>query len=440
METINKYFEYIFALERSKMNYSLDNIFKMSKYFGNLQNKFKSIHIAGTNGKGGTSSFLASIFKEDGLKTGLFTSPHILDFNERIRINGKKINNDYIKNFFNDNIKSFKRMSASFFEISTLLAFKYFSYKKVDIAIFETGLGGRLDSTNILKPDISIITQIGIDHTDLLGKSLVNIAKEKAGIIKPGTLTVINDTNKQLRQIFNRKASKDKIYYCNDIIKITSIKQQSENTFFKIVIDDNCTLNFKSPTSLSFPLIGDFHVKNSSAAIIVYLLFCNKYKRNILNSSIFKGLKKVINNSGYRCRFEMLKLKSGSMILDVAHNVCGIKESVINLEKLNIQPITIISLMNDKDYKSVIKEISKVSNNIIFTKANNKRAIEPKVLFKYALSQNLIGKQFYFTYNVEDAIEMGKVLRRKNDMLYFTGSFYLISEVIRILNLKKLFN
>lgn len=440
MNTINDYFSYLFSLERTKMKYSLDNISKMTKYFGNPQNKFRTIHIAGTNGKGGTASFLASIFKEHGFKTGLFTSPHLINFNERIRVNGHKINNEYIKYFVDNNLRYFKRKSASFFEISTLLAFNYFQEKNVDIAIIETGLGGRLDSTNIINPEMSIITQIDIDHTDFLGKSKVSIAKEKAEIIKPESIVIISDSNKHLKPIFNKKITTGNIFYNDEIIKISRIKLQSGRTNYKLNINIINVLKFKPSDPISFPLYGNFHIKNSSTAVLAYILFCSDNMIDINESVINKGLENVIINSGYHCRFEILEIDKIKIILDVAHNLNGIKQSVINFNNLKIKPITITGLMNDKDYKSIIKELVKISNIIIFTKPENKRAIEPDKLYKYALSQDFVNKHFYFTNSVEDAIMMSRVLRSKKDALYFTGSFYLISEVIKNLNLRKYFN
>ena len=247
MKDIREYFKYLYTLERSSMKYDLKNISLLLKELGNPHRNTKYIHIAGTNGKGAVASFLSSILTEYGFKTGLFTSPHILRFNERIRINGKTIPDSYIKTFLDENKKMIEKVMPSFFEVNTAIALKYFSDKKADIAIIETGLGGRLDSTNVIIPELIIITQIGIDHTDYLGKTLVSIAKEKMGIIKSGIDVVVSDTNKELRKLFEKKVT--------NMLRLKLLDLKKEELIFKhllrLVIGDqisNSPLPFRVHT------------------------------------------------------------------------------------------------------------------------------------------------------------------------------------------------
>jgi dihydrofolate synthase/folylpolyglutamate synthase len=196
-----------------KYKVDLEPIFKICDYLNNPQNKFKSIHVAGTNGKGSSTHMLSSILQESGLKVGLYTSPHLLDFRERIKLNGNLIEKDFITNFVTNNIEFFKNNKISFFEMTVAMAFDYFAKSNVDIAVIETGLGGRLDSTNILNPLVSLITNIGLDHKEFLGDNLKDIAKEKAGIIKNNVPVVISEFHKETYPIFENKAQKNRNKY-----------------------------------------------------------------------------------------------------------------------------------------------------------------------------------------------------------------------------------
>ena len=270
MKDIRQYFNYLYTLERSSMKYDLKNIRKLLNGLGNPHHKAKYIHIAGTNGKGAVASFIASIFKEHGIKTGLYTSPHILRFNERIRINGKEISNSYIKTFFDENKKLIEKVKPSFFEVSTAIALKYFSDKKADIAVIETGLGGRLDSTNIINPELIIITQIGIDHSDYLGNTLIAIAKEKMGIVKQGIEVIVSDTNKELRNLFIKRISKEYLYLQDKFVKTKIIKKRTNGTEFETDIRlNNKKYSFKS----SSPLSGLYQVRNISTALLAMLIY-----------------------------------------------------------------------------------------------------------------------------------------------------------------------
>ena len=418
------------------MKYDLGNIRLLLRAAGNPHVKTKYIHIAGTNGKGGTASFLASILMEHGLKTGLFTSPHILRFNERIRINGRTIPDSFIKRFLDDNKKLVEKIKPSFFEVNTAIAFKYFKDKKVDIAVIEAGLGGRLDSTNVIKPQLIIITQIGIDHTDYLGNTLEKIAKEKLGIVKPGIDVITSDTNKTLTNIFTSKVTPAKLYFLDKHIKTYSVNRKNkENVYSFKRINRNKPYNL----TLTSPLPGNYQARNIAAA----LLGAEKYLENLnvkfdLNISK-KAVRNVKLNTGFSCRFETVKKGGINYILDISHNPSGIKSALNNFS--NSKPgVIIFAMMNDKDYKKAVLHILKTGSTVIFTKPNYKRAIPADELFEYAKSLKFgIKGKIYLTNKVSEAIKQAKILTGKNRYVLIIGSFFLISEAIKVLKIQKQF-
>jgi len=412
MKNIQDFFNYLYSLERTGMKYNLENITTLLKHLGNPHNDFQSIHVAGTNGKGATASFINSILMEHGLRTGLFTSPHLLRFNERIRVNGTAISDKYIINFLNGNKNIIRKIKPSFFEVSTAMAFEYFSKKKVGIAVVECGLGGRLDSTNILHPELSIITQIGMDHMQYLGNTLKKIALEKIGIVKPGIDIIVSDNNKILKTLFKSKIEREYLYYLDDVLKKDNYKK------FRY----------------SNPLPGTFQKRNAAAAILA----CEKYLNDIgikpNNTKFHKGLKNVIINSGYHCRLERIKYKNRELIFDISHNAEGLKQTALAL-KNSIPDIVIFGIMEDKKIQDSLKEVLKISDNIILTKADYKRAAKPGYLLK------LIGKtniKISITENVSHAL-ITAIQNGKNKRILITGSFFVVSDAIKSLNLQKYF-
>jgi dihydrofolate synthase / folylpolyglutamate synthase len=415
MKNIPEYFKYLYSLERTGMKYDLENIIALLKNLGNPHNNFQSIHIAGTNGKGATASFINSILMGHGLKTGLFTSPHIIKFNERIRVNGKKIPDSYIIDFLDRNKKIIKKIKPSFFEVSTAMAFEYFSKKKIDIAVVECGLGGRLDSTNILHPEISMITQIGMDHMQYLGNTLKKIAMEKIGIVKQGVDVIVSDNNKSLKKLFKNKIDKEFLYYLDDILKVNT--------------------NDSGKFDYTIPLPGDFQLRNAAAAILAIEKYLNDIGIKPVYSKIHKGLTNVMLNSGYRCRLELVKNKNKELIFDISHNPDGLKQTVLALK--NYKPDAVIfGIMEDKKLKDALNEVLKISKNIILTKADYKRSAVPEYLAGLIKSKR---HKIILTESVIDAIN--KVLDgNKHKRILITGSFFVISDAIKALNLQKYFN
>jgi len=431
MNITRKYIEYLYSLERTGMKYDLRNITRLMKHLGNPHNKFRSIHIAGTNGKGATASYISSIMMDHGLKTGLFTSPHILKFNERIRVNGKPISSKYIINFIERNKGTIKQIRPSFFEVCTAIAFSYFAENKVDIAVVECGLGGRLDSTNILKPDVCVITQIGMDHMQYLGNTLKKIANEKLGIIKPGVPAVVNDINNSLKTIFRSTIKKENLFYLDNILKITKQKESLKNHRFSLDFYGGGELK------LSTPLLGSFQARNAAAAIIASQLYFQRHKINSSRPQIVNGIKDVFKNSAYMGRLHSIRVKGITYTFDISHNPSGIKDTLGELGTK--QDVIVFGMMSDKDYQNSTKEVLGHSKTIIFTKPAYPRALEPEELLKISVKLKYTGVVLV-TKNLKDSINLLKEMKPKPANILFIGSFFLVHDAIKALGLQKHFN
>jgi len=437
MKDIRQYFNYLYKLERSSMKYDLKNIRKLLNGLGNPHHKTKYIHIAGTNGKGAVASFIASIFKEHGIKTGLYTSPHILRFNERIRINGKEIPNSYIKTFLDENKKLIEKVKPSFFEVNTAIALNYFSDEKTDIAVIETGLGGRLDSTNIINPELIIITQIGIDHTDYLGNTLVSIAKEKLGIVKSNTDVIISDTNKDLRNLFSKSVVSRHLYFLDEYVKYKILKTETNKTTFDTGVKDNgSSYIFR----LSSPLPGLYQVRNISTALLATLLYFGKHKTAVEAPKFQKALDNIKTNTGYRGRFETMELNGINYIFDVSHNPSGIDAALSNFKPGKHPDVIVFAMMNDKDYKSALRKLLKTGSKTIFTQPVYKRAVNAKNLYKTACKLNILdSKKLFVDSKVKESVKLAGELAGRNGSVLIIGSFFLINEAIKALKIQSKF-
>jgi len=430
LKTINDYFNYLYKLERTGMKYDLSNITKLCLALNNPQDKFKSIHIAGTNGKGATASFIASVLQDHGYKTGLFTSPHILNFNERIRINGKCINNAYIKRFLTENLTLIKRIKPSFFEVNTALAFKYFSDKNVEVAVIECGLGGRLDSTNIITPDVSVITQIDMDHMQFLGNSLKQIAMEKLGIVKQDVKVIVSDNNSKLIKLFHKVVPKKDLLYLDDISKSKILKNSGNGLEFTISPNDGKSIK------ISTPLSGKYQIRNAAAAYFAVNEFL-RVNNKAFSIPIFKqGIKNVKLNTGYFGRLEVMKLNGNRYLLDVSHNPDGIKNALGSAKSIKFKPdVVIFGIMSDKDHKNALKELLPFAKNIIFTKPEYDRALEPGIL--YSSATKLLGKSvFMVAESVKDSLSIAEKMKYRNIMIL--GSFFMVSDALKALGINKL--
>lgn len=415
--------EYIFRLERVGIKYDLKNIRTILKYIGNPEKKFKAVHIAGTNGKGSVASIINSVLTECGYKTGLYTSPHIMDFRERILINGKLIPKDFVMNFTGRLYGLFEKIKPSFFEATTAMAFEYFALQKVDYAVIETGLGGRLDSTNVLKPIISIITGISIDHTEYLGNTIESIAFEKAGIVK-----------KNIPCVTGKMEDKAKIIIAGKC-KIKKSKMLDAETMMNAKIvgrNENC-MEIKSRFNrekilLKYPLTGYYQIHNVKTAFTA-LKQIAKEERIILNDSILKtGFEKVKSNSKFYGRFQKIS-NNPKIVIDVSHNVEGIKNIRENLKYFKYKNLYVIfGMMKDKEYVKCLNELGKLDAKIILTKPGYKRAEEPEVLFKSVKKQ----EKYIISENVNIAYKSVKKMLGKDDLLLITGSFFLVSDFLKL--------
>ncbi len=373
----------------------IGNIIKACDILKDPHKKFKSIHIAGTNGKGSTAHMLASILQEAGLKTGLYTSPHLKDFRERIKINGKMISQNQVIEFVKKNKTEFEKINMSFFEYTVAMAFDYFAESQVDIAIIETGLGGRLDSTNIISPELSVITNIGYDHTNLLGSKLEQIAKEKAGIIKKNTPVVIG-----------RKQEK----IINDIFKITAYNKKSKIFFSEINNNISCDLK------------GEYQNENINTTIKAIEVL----NWNIDNKNIYKGLKNVVKNTGLNGRWQIIS-KNPHIICDTGHNQDGIKNITKQLKKINFNKLHFIfGTVKDKNIIEIIKLLPKEAM-YYFCAANIDRAFNASKLQEISLELNLQGNAYN---SVKDAYNNAISNYKKDDLIFIGGSTFVVAEIL----------
>ena len=410
----------------------LNNTLAICKLLKNPEKKFKSIHVAGTNGKGSTSHMLDAVFQQAGYKTGLYTSPHLKDFRERIKINGKDISKKYITNFVEKYKGNFEKIEPSFFEWTVGLAFRYFADEKVDIAIIETGLGGRLDSTNVIKPLLSIITNISYDHTNLLGDTLEKIAAEKAGIIKPKAPVVISETQNKVKQVFIKKAkeAKSKIYFADELLTHQGeFYFPKKNAAFHLY---NCD---GEPMIARTDLQGTYQKHNIAGVICALTLLTEDFP--IKETDIYKGLANVKKLTGLHGRWELLSKKNPRVICDTGHNKDGIKEVIdcINREfdlkvvkgKLHV----VFGAVNDKDVSEIFTLLKTnkhfASACYYFCKPNIPRGMDASVLSKAATKMGLKGEEYK---SVKIALKAAKKQAKDKELVFVGGSTFVVAEVI----------
>lgn len=400
----------------------ITNTILLCEAVGNPQEKFKSIHIAGTNGKGSTSHMLAAILQSAGYKTGLYTSPHLKDFRERIKINGEEISEEFVVDFTERISPFIDKIEPSFFEITVAMAFEYFEKNKVDIAIIETGLGGRLDSTNIIKPEVSVITNIGMDHMNLLGNTLQAIAGEKAGIIKKGIPAIIGAVLPETEKVFTDKALQVE----------TSITIASQQKWISdwhhhkqhLVATVAHHQEDEQQQTYELDLPGIYQLKNLITVLETIKIL--RQKGWIIEEKYIKsGLKNVKKLTGLFGRWQILQ-QHPTIVLDVAHNEDGIRQIVQQLEtevytKLHI----IIGMVKDKEIETVLSLLPQ-SATYYFTKAQIPRALDEVVLMNLALKYNLSGASFP---NVNDALTAAKTTAGNDDLILVCGSVFIVGEV-----------
>lgn len=411
--------ERIYSMHQFHIKLGLERIEKLLAFLGNPEKDFQSIHIAGSNGKGSTASFISSILTETGLNTGLYTSPHLQKFNERIRFNGITIPDDYIVNFIEELDHFIKEEEPSFFEITTALAFKYFSEMKIDIGVIETGLGGRLDATNTLNPICSIITTISDEHSNILGKNISKIAAEKAGIIKQnGRIFAGMIKGEALDEIIS--VSKNKNAKLIELSNYISLKNDS--VYLKL--EDEQFVIYKTP------IPGNHQLINAALSI----LSINKIFPEISNKNILDGIDNVTKNSGLRCRYEYYS-HDPVIIFDAAHNVESIQafsDSFAKEKRKYEKCILIFGAMNDKDVKKMLQIVKDQFDKIYLTASHYERAM-PVVELKKIADELKINAEIELNH-VE--LIMKNKLYKNNDCLVVLGSIYLLGEILNGLEIK----
>jgi len=410
----------------------LHNTIAICDLLGNPQNKFKTIHIAGTNGKGSTSHMLASILQEAGYKTGLYTSPHLYDFRERIKVNGIMCSETFVTSFTNKMKPFIEKVAPSFFEITVGMAFEFFANENVDIAIIETGLGGRLDSTNIINPILSIITNIGMDHMALLGNTLPEIASEKAGIIKAATPIVISEVIPETKNIFEQKATSlnAPIYFADDFIQFKSFQNNWQTSLFEFnqpLIHLLDAPLFPKSFTVECDLPGKYQYKNLKGVLVATQILATMGWKLHANK-VLKGLLHVVKNTGLMGRWECIQTNP-RIILDVAHNEHGIKALLEQLESLHYAQLHIITgMVKDKDVNAVLSLLPKKAT-YYFTQSHIPRALPVNELADKGNAFGLTGSQFE---NVNIALQTANKNATPNDLILVIGSVFLVAEVDRI--------
>jgi dihydrofolate synthase/folylpolyglutamate synthase len=376
----------------------LTNTLLLVEHLQHPESKFKSIHVAGTNGKGSTSSMIASILQEAGYKVGLYTSPHLKDFRERIRINGEMISEDFVVDFVAQSKTFFEANQLSFFEMTVGLAFDYFAKEQVDVAVIEVGMGGRLDSTNVITPLVSVITNIGFDHTQFLGDTLPKIAAEKAGIIKSNVPVVIGEYSEETKPIFIAKAKLENapIYFAQDNLEV----------------------------AYECALLGDYQVHNKKTVLQAIKLLQSQFK--IEENHIKLGLKNVIQNTGLLGRWQILKQKPFT-VCDTAHNSHGLKIVLNQIQKHQFETLHIVlGVVNDKDLDSILPLFPK-SAKYYFCKPNVPRGLEAEILKQKASHFSLFGEVFN---SVSEAYGEAVNSAKDSDFIYIGGSTFVVAEIV----------
>ncbi|NGY37306.1 bifunctional folylpolyglutamate synthase/dihydrofolate synthase [Flavobacterium sp. XN-5] len=378
----------------------LTNTHLLTNHLDNPHKKVRCLHVAGTNGKGSTSHMLASIIQEAGYKVGLYTSPHLKHFRERIKINGVDIAEEFVCAFINENKPFFESNDISFFEMSVGMAFDYFAKEKVDMAIIEVGMGGRLDATNIITPLVSVITNIGLDHTQFLGNTIEAIAGEKAGIIKPHIPVVIGEYTPETKAVFlaTAKENNSEIYFASDLI--------SEN--------------------LPSDLIGDYQVHNKKAVLQTIEILNSQAEFKFTEEIIRIGLKNVVKNTGLQGRWQQLG-DNPKVICDTAHNKNGLETVLNQIQKETFKKLHIVlGVVNDKDLDQILPLFPK--NAIYyFSKPNNPRGLDATILATKASEHGLTGTVFN---SITTAYEKALEAAEDTDFIYIGGSTFVVAEIL----------
>jgi dihydrofolate synthase / folylpolyglutamate synthase len=401
----------------------LNNSITLDNYFGNPHRRYPTIHVGGTNGKGSVSHMIASVLQEAGYRTGLYTSPHLKDFRERIKVNGEMISEHEVITFVTKHKAVIESLKPSFFEMTVAMAFDYYAKSNVDIAVIEVGLGGRLDSTNIIKPVLSIITNIGHDHMDMLGNTLEKIASEKAGIIKEHVPVVISETHPASKDIFVLKASEKEspVAFADERFSCCLEENDSLKGERKYKITDLETRHVIEGISV---LGGDYQSKNLQAVLSVFYTLKGSFKYSEKN--IIEGIRNVVLNTGFKGRWQVLS-QEPLTICDTGHNKEGLEYVLNQLHRISNSVLhMIIGFVNDKDLKSVLP-LFPANAIYYFTKASVPRALDEQILMSEAANYGLHGQSYA---DIKSALTEARNNAKKSDTIFIGGSTFIVAEVI----------
>jgi dihydrofolate synthase / folylpolyglutamate synthase len=401
----------------------LGNTLLLDAYFNHPHRGFKSIHVGGTNGKGSVSHMLAAILQEAGYKTGLYTSPHLRDFRERIRVNGEMMREEEVVRFVKDHSEMIAEVQPSFFELTVAMAFNYFAEKEVDVAVVEVGLGGRLDSTNIIQPVCSVITNISWDHTDLLGDSLEKIAIEKAGIIKPGVPVIIGEESEDTREVFIQKALKEGSPLCFAGHEFSCRKREITSEGYQ-------RIHLLGREGLEIipelDLLGDYQ-RHNILAVFTCITELQRLGFIIPMEKVLFALKNVTSITGLQGRWQIMQ-RNPLLICDTGHNVAGIREVINQLEKIPCETRHIVfGVVNDKPLTPVLELLPK-NASYYFTRADIPRALRPELLQQEASRFGLRGRVFP---DVHSAWQVALSEAGSNDIIFVGGSTFIVADFLR---------
>ena len=401
----------------------LTNTIIFCKALDNPQDKFKSIHVAGTNGKGSTSHMLAAILQAQGYKTGLYTSPHLKDFRERIRINGKMISRTEVVSFVKKQQKLIEAVEPSFFEVTVALAFEHFAKHEVDVAVIEVGLGGRLDSTNIITPEVSVITNISMDHTNMLGTTIKEIAGEKAGIIKKNIPVVVGETQPESKTVFITKASNEEapIFFADQNFSISDASLKENKLQLSVLENDQILYK-----NLKSDLTGIYQKKNILTVLQTFAVLNKKTSFKVSNTSIFKGLGMVKKLTGLQGRWQTLQ-KNPLVICDTGHNEAGISEVIKNISQTPFEKLHIVfGMVKDKDISKVLSLLP-TDATYYFCKPDLERGLTATDLSDQANAFQLKGEVYASVLEAKNSAIANAGI---NDLIYIGGSTFVVTEAL----------
>ncbi|MCB0697903.1 MAG: bifunctional folylpolyglutamate synthase/dihydrofolate synthase [Chitinophagaceae bacterium] len=429
-QTVNYLYEQLPMFTRigaAAFKKDLTNTIRLCGMLGNPQDKFKSIHVAGTNGKGSVTHMLAAVFQEAGYKTGLYTSPHLIDFRERIRIDGLPVSKQWVIDFVERYKQQIEEIEPSFFEITVAMAFAAFAEQEVDIAIIETGMGGRLDSTNVVTPLVSVITNIGFDHMEFLGQTLPEIATEKAGIIKQGVPVVIGEQHPETEGVFfeNSVHKQSVVYHAESMWDMVRTKNDLQYQVFKAIHRGRREMH-----DITTDLLGDYQAANIKTVLAVRDVLVSSGMAELPLDVTFAALSKVKKLTGLRGRWDVLQ-QEPLIIADVAHNPAGLTGAMKQWNNITAGKKHIVTgFVKDKDVAAALALYPK-DNIYYFCNADIPRAMPASQLQSAAKVAGLEGNMYV---SVADAVKAAREALAKNDALLITGSVFVVGEAIQYLN------